>query len=477
MFGNPAHLCIGFEHLFLDGIDPDKPGGHSLVDQGGVIPPAVGITVFDRSPVNQFAFGFEPFHDEFIRIFYKHAFIVGDEGCEFTFCINGAYAGDGVFFPGKAVIFPEKRGNMNDPGTVFCTHILRIDDPVGTFFHKVEALFFRLIFRTFHQVTAFGIFSCEIGKEGFIFHTGKVFALKGADDFRHGIFLIVGTQTCLRHDVEIIAVFDFDVINIRSCGKSHVGRQSPGRGCPGKDIGVFFPDDFETDRYCGIGHFLVALIGFKVGKGGGTAGTVGQDLVPFINQPLIPQILENTPDGFHVSSIHGAVSVFEIHPAAHACHNGFPFGSVAQHNGTACFIEFGDPVFFDLLFTGKIELFFHFIFYGQTVAVPTEGTFAIFAAHSLVTGHNVFDGSGKQVTVVGQTCCKRRSVIDDELLGTFALFQRFFKGGILFPEFQDVVFHFRELDLIGSCFEHFCSALDFMLKCKKILLKTLFDSI
>ena len=95
-------------------------------------------------------------------------------------------------------------------------------------------------------------------------------------------------------------------------------------------------------------------------------------------------------------------------------------------------------------------------FDGQTMGIPSEPAFDIFAAHGLIAGHNVFDGTGKQVTVMRKSGGKRRAVVKDELFIIFALFERFVKDVVFLPELQDLFFHSREVDLIGDVFEcHF----------------------
>ena len=84
----------------------------------------------------------------------------------------------------------------------------------------------------------------------------------------------------------------------------------------------------------------------------------------FVDQPLIPELFEDPPDGFHVIAVHGAVAVFEIDPAAHAFDDLLPFFGIAQNDAPAGFVELVDSVCFDFALSGEIEHFLHFVFNG-----------------------------------------------------------------------------------------------------------------
>ena len=92
----------------------------------------------------------------------------------------------------------------------------------------------------------------------------------------------------------------------------------------------------------------------------------------------------------------------------------------------------------------------------QTVGIPAEAAFNILAAHGLVTGDDVFDRTGEQVSVVGQTGSERRAVIEDEFFSVFTLVEGFFESVIFLPQLQDLLLHRRKIDLIGNALEfHF----------------------
>ena len=71
-------------------------------------------------------------------------------------------------------------------------------------------------------------------------------------------------------------------------------------------------------------------------------------------------------------------------------------------------------------------------FNGQTVSVPAETSFHMFAAHGLITGYHILDGSGQQMSVVGQAGGERRAVVKDKFPISLALFEGLFESIIFF---------------------------------------------
>ena len=230
---------------------------------------------------------------------------------------------------------------MNDAGTVFGADIFGVD----------------------HAECAFGFLVRKVVEERRVGHAVEVFAFIAGDDRGDGILLVVGVQTRFCEDVERSLIIDFDVVDIGTGSERHVGGQGPRSGRPREEIGVLFTVNFEADGDGGVVNFHVSLIRLEVGERGCAAGAVRENLVTFVDQPLIPELFEDPPDGFHIIAVHGAV---------------------------------------------------HFIFDGESVTVPSESAFAVFPAHGLIAGNDVLDCAGKEVSIVRQSCCERRSVVENE---------------------------------------------------------------
>ena len=69
----------------------------------------------------------------------------------------------------------------------------------------------------------------------------------------------------------------------------------------------------------------------------------------------------------------------------------------------------------------------------QPVAVPSEPSLDASATHRLIARHGVLDEAGQQVTVVRQPVGKRRTVVEDVLVGIGATTDRLLERVVLGP--------------------------------------------
>ena len=214
------------------------------------------------------------------------------------------------------------------------------------------------------------------------------------------------------------------------------------------------PSEADADGDGGVLDVLVVGAGFEVGEGGGQAPGVGHDAVGAVDAALVPELLEDPPDGLHVGEIHGLVVVVEIDPAAHAGDGFAPLGDVGEDHGAAGFVELADAGGEDVRGALEAELVLGEGFDGQAVAVPAEAALDVVAAHGLVAGGDVLDGAGEEVAVVGEAGGEGRAVEEDEGGGAGAVGEGFFEGVVFLPEAEDAFFHLRERELGGYGFEH-----------------------
>jgi hypothetical protein len=91
------------------------------------------------------------------------------------------------------------------------------------------------------------------------------------------------------------------------------------------------------------------------------------------------------------------------------------------------FVEVVDPEFGDGDSPRDSEFLLGFHLCWKTVAVPPEAALDPLAAHCLVARDYVFDVSGQEMPVVGESVGKWWSVVENELLAS-ALLNRLFEG-------------------------------------------------
>ena len=180
---------------------------------------------------------------------------------------------------------------------------------------------------------------------------------------------------------------------------------------------------------------------------------VGQHAEALIDEPLVVEGLEDPQDGFHERGVERLVVVFEVDPAAHAADVLFPFVGVLQHRFPCCGIELVNAHLKDFVLGLQPQLTHGLKFCRQTVGIPAEAALDALAPHGLVARYDVFDVAGQQVAVVRQTVCKRRAVVEDELIfavfAGFAVVNGFLEDVVVVPELQNVLFQRREVGAGG----------------------------
>ena len=383
--------------------------------------------MLDLAAVDEFPLRLQPVDDLLVGRFDRTPLIVGHLGGKAALLVDRADFGKSRRLADRVVVLAESRRGVDDSGTV-----LGADEGAGQHLERPLP----------GQIG-------EVGEERLIAAADQFGTLAAPEDLR--LLLVVDADPRLGQNVMVVAVPDFDVIDIRSDGQRKIRGERPRRGRPGQEVGVLPVRRPEADGDRRIHHLAVALIRLEVRQRRRAARAVGKNLVPLVDQPLIPEALENPPDRLHETAIHRAVAVAEIHPAPHPADHLLPLGGVAQHDRTARLVELVDAVRLDVPLAGEIQLFLHLVLDRQPVAVPAETALDVLATHRLVARHHILDGSGEQVAVVRQPGRERRAVVEDEFIAAAALFERFVKNFRLLPEFEDFALQLREVDLIGNC--------------------------
>lgn len=73
------------------------------------------------------------------------------------------------------------------------------------------------------------------------------------------------------------------------------------------------------------------------------------------------------------------------------------------------------------------------------MAVPPESTGDVAAEHGLVPRHDVLDGAGEDVSVVGEAGGEGGTVVEDVLFVVLGSFKLGFEGVDLIPEIEDLL--------------------------------------
>ena len=129
MIRDPGRQLIIFHQPLPKGFNPHKPGRNSLIDERGLAPPAEGITVLDRTLVNELFCLFELPDDFGVGFFDVQARKIPDIRGKPAVIIDRVHQGNTRLLAGIKILFPKGRGHMDDTGPVFGGHMLGLDDP------------------------------------------------------------------------------------------------------------------------------------------------------------------------------------------------------------------------------------------------------------------------------------------------------------------------------------------------------------
>ena len=135
------------------------------------------------------------------------------------------------------------------------------------------------------------------------------------------------------------------VVHLGMYREREIGRKGPRGRRPYHERGAIVagggePEANEDGRVLDL---LIAEGHLVRGKGGSDAWVVGHDLVALIDEPLVPDLLEQPPHRFDVVVVEGVVGVLHAHPETHALGHRFPIADVAQDRVSAPASELRHP--------------------------------------------------------------------------------------------------------------------------------------
>ena len=436
----PGDFLVGGYHLMTNILYLYEPATNGTVNQGARTTPAEGIGMENLVTLHQAALALEAVDDVLVTVLDEAALVVGHLGSEPALVIDGADGGNAGALEHQVVVLTKAGGRMDDTGSVLGGHEVCVEHPEGADGGRVA-------------VGAVGglLQVGKIGEQGLVAGAHQLTTLLPPQNSAGGRVLVVGAKAAFRQNVALVTVGHLHVVDVRPHGEAEVGGQSPGRGGPGQPVGGAIGHvgviavgaglrHLEADRDGRVMDILVATqCQLVVGKDGGTAGTIGQDVVALVEEPLLPQTFQHPPDGLHVVGVHGLVVVLEIDPAAQAGDGLLPLVDVAQHAVTAGLVELGHTIGLDVSLGVEPQLLFDEVFHRQAMAVPAKAALHPVTLHGLVAGNDVLYGAGNEMSEMGQSCCKGRAVIEHVLLAILAPGNGLLENILFLPERKDLL--------------------------------------
>ena len=218
--------------------------------------------------------------------------------------------------------------------------------------------------------------------------------------------------------------------------QGHVCRERPGGGGPNEKRLVRFFDQGHEHEHRWILHVSVPLRYLVGGEGRPAPGTVGQDLVPPIEKPLLMDLLQPPPNGLDVVVRVGDVGLRKIDPKPHAPDHVLPGFDVLMHRSLAFFYKLLQSVALDLGLGLDAEFPFHLELHRQPMAVPTRLAGHEVPAHGLVAREQVLVNAWEQVSEVGAAVRCGWSLVEHKLGAALSTLKGAFKDAPFLPKRQ-----------------------------------------
>ncbi len=323
--------------------------------------------------------------------------------------VHGIGDRQAVFAACHVVVLAKGGRRVDDARTVCRRHIIAERHIERLFIHADER----------HQLLVFHIF--EIPAFDGFHHRVRT------DRSEHGFGQLF-------RDVQVFPVLlCLDVVYLCAHGERDVRRKRPGRRRPGEEVRVLL--SLFTEATCDriALDLFISLCNFVGSKSGTTAGTVRQDLVTFVDEPAVEELLEQPPDGLDVVVFQRDIGIIHIDEIPHAFRHFAPRFFVRKHRFPALLVKLADAVRFDIFFARHTQLFFHFDLDRQAVRVPARFPANLESLHRLVATHGILERPGHDVVNARHTVCRRRPFVEYKRRPAFTDCDAFFQEILLFP--------------------------------------------
>ena len=440
IFGVPVDGAVVCNKSVADLGGFDEPGIHGVVKKGRVASPAEGIAVLKLERFQKKSAGCKLADDLFVAILAEYACPGSYLGSEASAGVNKLNKRKSVLTADASVVFAECRSDVNDTRTVGEGYEVACDYVPCLFLGRNKVV------------------------KRLVLHAKKLFALVGSNKL---VFLANNASNKGgSHDHSVVADLNLGILLCLVNGKSNVGRKSPGSCCPCNEITVFKALNVETDENRSFLNVLIALCNLVAGKAGSAARAIGNDLMTLIDKTLVRDLLDCPPFRLDVGVMIGNIGVVHIAPVTNCITHAAPFVGVLPDALLALFAEGFDAVTFDILLAVELQKLFNFDLNGKTLGVPTGFTVNNTALHGLVTGNNVLHNTGKNMTDMGLTVSRRRSVIECEAFSAATGRNALCKNVVLLPELGNFLLAGKEVQVALYFFVNAHQNFPFIVKIK-----------
>ena len=279
---------------------------------------------------------------------------------------------------------------------------------------------------------------CKIRKERLIADTLQLCALFLPYNGAFFRFTVVRRKAGFGKNIVLTLIGYQHIVDIRAECKPKIARQRPRGGCPRQKIGIRRErlrskgfrrrsagngiPRLKADGNRRVVYILIpAQVQLVVRQHRGTAWAIRQNIMPLIQQPLLPQLLHHPPNRLHIRRFHRLIVVIKINPASQPINRMPPLLHIPQHTRPARLIKLCHPILFNISLRIQPQLFFDQIFYRQPMTVPSKPPLNLLSLHRLITRNNILNRTRHKMPEMRQPRCKGRAVKKHVLISPLTL--------------------------------------------------------
>eukprot|EP00760_Papus_ankaliazontas_P021320 PhM_4_TR18673/c0_g1_i1/m.71141 len=429
---HPVALLRVLDELRLDGLDVDEPRRDGLVDERCLAAPTEGVRVDNRRLVQETAALFQLRKDLVVDLFHVLTRHVGHLAGVAPVLVDGA---DNFFLVNDIVLAADTEIVLTKAGRAVHDTRTGVRRDVAVNSNAESTALTPLL---------------EVVEERHVLLALELLTLHLGEDDEVALLLLEARVQLANADLgdDVLAlgglVLDRDVVELGVDAENKVARERPRRRCPRDQVRRLVLDERERDQHGGVRDVLVVHVGLEVAQRRRAARAEGHHLEAAVDELLVPELLEDPPDGLHVREVHRLVVVLEVDPATEARHDLLPLTGVAHDNAAAVLVVLIDAELFDLHAGLDAELLLDLKLNREAVAVPAEATLNVMTLLVGVAAHNVLDRAGEDVAVMGRAGGERRTVVEGVAGSPLALLERRLEGVDLLPVCEDLVLELGE---------------------------------
>ena len=189
-------------------------------------------------------------------------------------------------------------------------------------------------------------------------------------------------------------------------------------------------------------------------EAGYAARAVGRAAHPLIQQPPIPQRLQNPPAGFNIIVFQRDIRVVHIHPETDAVGHRFPLFNVAENAFAAFPVKRLDAVLLDFALAGQPQFLLHAQLHRQPMGIPPPFAPDLIPFHRPIAADDILENPRQHMVDPRTAVSRRRPIVQHKARRPRPLRSGAAKNIALLPLPQNAGIQFGKADTAGNELEH-----------------------